>query len=146
MALTTTAWNACDAVVQLDNSSGNLIDISGSSNSVEIDFKNDIGDYKVFGTKWKGRLACGKDATIKIKIVASKSAAEAMKASLDWFFNTSNSRSIRIQAPDATSGSDQYDAEVVLESFSIPMPADNASPVMCELNLLPNGAVNYTSL
>lgn len=147
MALTTTAWTACDAVISLDNGAGNLIDISGSSNSVDIDLKNDIGEFKNFGTKWRGRIACGKDATIKLKITASKATAEAMKTSLAWFFSDTNtSRSIRIQTPDATTGSDQFDAEVVLESLSIPLAADDAKPVMCELNLLPNGAVNYTPL
>lgn len=146
MSLTTTAWNGCDCVINLDNASGVLTDISGSSNSAEIDFSNDIGEYKNFGTKWKGRIPCGKDASIKLKIVASKAAAEAMRIALDWFFTTNGQKTIQIDAPDSTTGSDRFVAEVVLEDFSIPLAADEASPVMCELSLLPNGAVTWTQL
>jgi len=146
MTQTVTAWNACDAVIKIDNLSGVLTDYSGSSNEVSIDFNNDIGAYKTFGTKWKGRIPCGKDAKIKIKIVASKDTAEALKNTLDWFFNTSNSRSFQVDAPDSTTGSDRLSAEVVLESFSIPLPADSADPVMCEINLLPNGAVTWATI
>lgn len=146
MPLTTTHWNACDAVIKIDNASNTLIDISGSSNSAELEFNNDIGEFKTFGSKWKGRIQCGKDATLKLSIVASKDAAEAMRIALDWFFNTNGAKTVQIDAPDSTTGSDRISGEFVLESFSIPLTADEATPVMCELNLLPNGAVSWTQL
>lgn len=146
MSQSTTVWNGCDVVLKLDNSSNVLTDISGSSNDVSIDFSQDIGDYKTFASKWKGRIPCGKDAKIKLKIVASKDTAEALKNILDWYFTTGGSKSIQIDAPDSTTGSDRFTGEVVLESFSIPLTADDASPVMAEVNLLPNGALSWATI
>lgn len=146
MPLTTTAFTACDSVVRLDNSSNSLIDISGSSNSVEFDFSNDIGEFKTFGSKWKGRLQCGKDAKIKVKIVMTKDIAEAARNVLDWFFTTGGLKTFQVDCPDSSAGSDRYQCETVLDSFNIPMPADDAKPVMAEINLLPSGAVTWTQL
>ena len=146
MAQTTTAVNGCDAVVQLDGTTGLLVDISGSSNSVDIDFDNDIGDFKTFGTKWKGRLACGKDATIKLKIVYTTTTAEAMRILLDWFFVTNGRKTVQIDIPSSGAGGDRYSGEVVLSKFSVPAPSDEPKPILVEMELLPDGAIAWTQL
>jgi len=107
--MTTTAWTGCDVGVWLDNQAGALADIGGSSNSVEIDLKQEIGDYRAFGTPWKGRIQCGRDASIKLKIMATKAQAEAMRIALDWFFVKSQntlkpSRLIHLIAIPAATG------------------------------------------
>lgn len=146
MAQTTTAVNACDAVIELDGTGGTLVDISGSSNSVEIEFDNDIGEYKTFASDWKGRIDCGKDAKIKLKIVYTTATAEAMRILLDWYFNTGGAKTFRVAVPSSGAGSDRFTCEVRLESFPIPMPSDEPNPIMVELSLLPDGAVTWTQL
>lgn len=146
MALTSTMFNACDAIISLDNSAGSLVDISGSSNNVEFDFNNEIGEFKSFGSKWKARIQCGKDASISLRIVGSKDTAEAMKNALDWFFTTNGLKTLRVDYPDSSSGSERLQCEVVLESMNMPLPADDANPVMIDIALLPSGAVDRTIL
>lgn len=146
MAMTTTAVNACDAIIMLDGTTGILVDISGTTNSVEIQFDNDVGEYKTFGSKWKGRLPCGKDASFKIKIVYSTATAEAMRILLNWYFVTFGLKTIQIDIPSSSAGGDRYGAEVVLETFSVPGPADEPKPIMVEMTLLPDGAVTWTQL
>ena len=77
MAETTTALNACDVSVWLDNAAGTLKDISGSSNSMTLNFTKNNGSLQVFGTKWQIRLSCGKDATFTLIAVYSSATDEA---------------------------------------------------------------------
>lgn len=146
MAQTTTAVNGCDAVVQLDGTGGTLVDISGSTNSVEIEFDQDIGEFKTFASKWKGRIACGKDAKIKLKAVYTTAAAEAMRILLDWFFNAGGHKTVQIDIPSSATGGDRFSGEVVLESLPIASPADDANPIFVEASLLPDGAIAWTQL
>lgn len=146
MAASTTIFNGCDCVILLDNSSGTPVDISGSSNNVEYDFQNEVGEFKPFGTDWKSRITCGKDATIKLRIVASTAAAEAMRNVLDWFFNTDGQKTLTVDFPSSASGGVRLSGECVLESFNIPLAADDANPVMIDVNLLPSGAITPTYL
>lgn len=146
MAMTTTAVNGCDAIIMLDNAAGTPVDISGSSNSVEIQFDNDMGEYKTFGSKWKARLECGKDASFKLKIVYTTAAAEAMRNLLNWYFITFGGKTLTVDIPSSGAGGDRYSAEVKLETFSIPAPSDEPKPILVEMTLLPDGAVAWTQL
>src|SRR5574342_898822 len=69
MHQSSTVFNFCNASIRLQDENGLDVDVSGSSNEVTIDFDNDLGDYKAFGERWKGRLECGSDASIKLKIL-----------------------------------------------------------------------------
>ena len=65
MADTTTAFTACDVVVELDDASGTLRDISGSTSKVEANFDNNIGEFRTLGgSQWKNRIQCGKDVSL----------------------------------------------------------------------------------
>lgn len=143
---TTTVANGCDAIIELDDLTGNLRDISGESNSFEIQFKNDVGDFKTFASKWRGRLTCGKDATIKLKGLWSRGANELRQMIMDWYFVSGGKKTLRVSSPDGAAGSDQFTMETVLSDFNIPMPSDDAKPIMFEINLLPDGVVNYAMI
>lgn len=62
MPATGTAINGCDAVIRMRDSAGAYRNVSGSSNNFTLDLQNEIGEFKPFGTDWKVRLTCGKDA------------------------------------------------------------------------------------
>jgi len=51
MALTTTAINACDVAIWLDDDSAAPQDISGSSNEIDLNFDNKIGEVFAFGSQ-----------------------------------------------------------------------------------------------
>lgn len=139
--MTDTAVNACDVVVRLDDAGGNLVDISGESNNASIDFSREIGEFKSFGSQWKTRLACGKDASISLDVVYSQDTAEASKLIEAWFHDTDGKRTLQIDIPDSSPGGVRYEAEVVMESYSIPLAADDANPIMLSCSLLPDGEV-----
>lgn len=145
MAQTTDAINACDVIVQLDNISGVLTDFSGTSNNVEISFDREIGEFRSFASKWKGRIPCGKDASIKLRIIASKNANELSRNFLDWWENQPSVRkTLRVDMPDSSSGSDRFTGEVVLKSLPIVMADDDPNPIMIDAELLPDGALNWS--
>lgn len=147
MPATTTAITACNAVVNLDNSGGTLVDISGSSNEVQIDLENNVGEFKPFGTAWPVRLVCGKDASISFKAVYSMNAAEAKALLNQWYFGGNDgARTLRVDAPDSNTGSDRYQAEVVLESLSIPMKADDATPIPISAEFKTASAMTLTTI
>lgn len=144
MTMTSSAVNGCDAVVKLDNGLGLLADISGSSNEVSMDFSNDIGEAKSFGSRWRVRLECGSDAAIKFNAIYSQDDAEALTILRDWFFTTRGSKTIQVDIPDSTVGGDRYTMEVFLEKMSIPIKADEAGPIMVSCDMKPTGAVTCT--
>lgn len=145
MPATTTAVNACGVKIELDNAAGVLTDISGSSNEATIDFKIDLGEFKVFGDAWRRRLACGKDASISLRVIYTTAADEGLDLVRDWFFSSDykTARTCRISIPDGTNGSDSYTCEVLLESFNIPTKSDEAAPIMVAVELKPTGEVTY---
>lgn len=144
---TTDAINGCNVVLELDNTSGVLTDFSGSSNSVELSFDREIGEFKSFASLWKGRIPCGKDATIKIKVIMSQNTGELSYNLLDWWENQPSARkTFRATMPDGSSGSDRFTGEVVLKSMPIVAAADDADPIMIDAELMPDGAITWSQV
>src|SRR5512139_865315 len=140
MSQTTTYVNACDASVWLDNSSGTPTDISGSSNSIPMEFVQVIGELSTYQQKWPVRLSCRKDATFTLGAVYSTASDEAVDILNDWFWSTSPGlKTLTVYVPDKNVGSDKYSGEVVLESLAIPVTADEASPINVTAVLRPSG-------
>lgn len=140
MAQTTTYVNACDASIWLDNSSGTLTDISGSSNTISMEFIQVIGELSTFQQKWPVRLSCRKDATFNLGVVYSTASDEGKDILNDWYFATTPGlRTLTVYLPTKNVGSDKYSGEVVLESLSIPATADDASPIPVTAVLRPSG-------
>lgn len=137
MPSTGTAINGCGAIIKLANAGGVLTDISGSSNEATIDFSSELGDYKLFNDANYYRLECGRDAEIKLSIVYTTAAAEAMDILKRWR-QTRGKRALEI-----TIGNDVYSGEVLMEKLSLPIKADEAKPIMVEANLKPNGAFDW---
>lgn len=147
MADTTTAFTACDVVVELDDASGTLRDISGSTSKVEANFDNNIGEFRTLGgSQWKNRIQCGKDASFKLTGIASTTANEIRDIIETWFISGSGLRTFRFAQPAGTAGSKRYAAECVLKSYKFSDDAADANPVMYEVELLPSGSVTLTSL
>ena len=144
MVATSTAINGCDAQLLAAGPDGTMYDISGSSSEFTLDLNKDVGDYKVFGNKWKFRLDCGKDATLTLNVVYTKTNNEGFDLLRDWYFNGSGARRFILRLPDGSVGSDEYDGYYVLESMSIPSPADEPAPIIVSATLLPNGPILYS--
>lgn len=146
MAQSTTAINACDASIWLDDDANTLQDISGSSNSVDINFDHDLGQYITFQSKWPNRLECGKDASFSIQAVYSTASDEAWDLLKQWYFATSpGERSLNIYLPDKNVGSDKFSCEARIENLSFTMTGGEADPIIVTATLLPSGAVAHTT-
>lgn len=146
MAQTTTHVNACDASIWLDNSAGTLKDISGSSNSITMNFTREVGELRTFQVKWPVRLGCGKDATFTLRAVYSTATDEAMDILKNWYFaGDPGSRSLHVYIPDKNVGSDHYYGEVTIASFNFNADPTEPGPIAVEAELLPDGAWALTT-
>jgi len=146
MAQTTTHVNACDASIWLDNAAGTPTDISGSSNSITMNFTREVGELRTFQVKWPVRLGCGKDATFTLRAVYSTDTDEAMDILKNWYFaDDPGSRSLHVYIPDKNVGSDHYCGEVTIASFNFNADPTEPGPIAVEAELLPDGAWTLTT-
>lgn len=145
MPATDTAINACDALLRLENGSGLMINISGQSNSVDLERMSEVGEFKPFGQEWRKRYNCGKDATIALRVVFSTANGEAKDILEDWWEN-GGERTFQINLPDGSIGSDRYEVPCILQSFTLPLRSDDANPIMMAAQLLPAGPVTLTTV
>lgn len=145
MAQTTTAVNACDVKIYLDNAAGTPTDISGSSNTCSMAFTNQLGAVRNFGTRWQIRLECGKDATFNLSAVYSTATDEAIDILKNWYFNTPGNRTLTVYIPDKDVGADVYSCEARLENLNIPVEAGKADPIVVTCALMPNGPVTLVT-
>jgi hypothetical protein len=148
MAQTTTERTACDVLVWLDNGSDTLTDISGSATSVDISLTNNVGDFRTFGGRWTLRTVCGSDASFTINVVYTTTADEGYDILKDWWTGASydSARSFRLQIPDNEANSEQWDAEVVLESMDFTLDSGEGGPIMVSATLLPDGDVIHGTI
>lgn len=133
MAATTTAVNACDCVIELEDQASNNVDISGSSNKVDLNFSKPSGEYKPFGSDFPIRLTCGKDMEGTLDIVWSTATGEGRDIVEQWYFDTNDVRTLRVSVPDASPGSIRYSGPVICESYPLSLESNNANPVMMSI-------------
>ncbi len=148
MGISTTTVNACDASIWIDDANGTLKDASGSTNSVSISISQNVGEQRVFGSRWPYRQMCGRDVSLDITVVYSTAADEGLDLLRDWILSTGdpNIRTVTIYLPDKNVGSDKYTGEFVLESLDIPATAGEAAPMLASATLLINGAFTHTNV
>jgi len=140
MAQTTTSENACDVVLQIDNSDGTLTDISGSSNQCTMDFSRNVAEVFTFDGDWSIKKSCKSGVTISVQVLYSITADEGRDLLEDWIFDTpTTSRSVRIDVPDSTVGGVRYEGEFVIESYNLPLSAEDAGVIICSANLSNDG-------
>lgn len=149
MAQTTTHANACNVQVWVDDRTGSLTNISGSSNEVSMELTRNLGSLVTFEGNWEIVTACKRSGTITLGFVYSEATDEARDILEGWFFGDdsgSDSRTVTIYVPDNTEGSVFYTAECVPETFSFPIDASNADPIAPSMQLRTNGALTRQSV
>jgi hypothetical protein len=146
MAQTTTHVNACDASIWLDNAAGTPTDISGSSNSITMNFSRELGELVTFQQKFPVRLGCRKDAEFTLRVVYTTYANEGMDILKNWYFaGDPGSRSLHVYIPDKNVGSDHYSGEVTIGSFTFNADPSDPAPIAVEASLLPDGEITLTT-
>ena len=146
MAQTSTAINACDVSFWLDNASAALKDLSGSSNSIQVNFDHDVKPFRTFQSQWPKRLECGKDASITLNVVYSSTSDEGWSVLKNWFFAAApGARTFNLYIPTKNVGADFFYGEVRIKSLSFTLSPDEAGPVMVQAVLEPDGAITLST-
>lgn len=147
MAQTTNAINACNVVLTVDDSTGTPVDISGSSNQASMDFSLQVAETFTFDGDWAIKKSCKKSVALTIQTLYSLSDAEGSNIMEDWFHNSSGtSRTVTIDVPDGTGGSFSYSGEFILESYGLPVSADDAGVILMSFSLSNDGAVTRAAV
>ena len=148
MAQSTTVVNGCDVVIEIDGEAGTLVDISGSSNQLTMDFSITAEMYRSFGSRYPGRLTCGKDAAFALTVLYSPTVGEGRELIEEWFHTSDgDARSYQFDIPDSSVGSLRYSGEAILESYSVEnVEAGNASAIQITANILPAGDVTLDTI
>ena len=144
MAQSTTVVNGCDIVIQIDNEGGTLTDISGSSNELAMVFGLIAELWRSFGSRYPGRLTCGKDMTGTLKAVYSPTASEARELIEEWY-HTSNgaARAFQFDLPDSNVGGMRYSGEIIMDGgYNIEnIVAGEAKPIELTFNFAASGEI-----
>lgn len=144
MAQTTTAINACGAVIKIDNSSPTLTDISGSSNNASLSFSVETATGVTFEGDWNFRLQCKKDASLEIAVMWTTTTDEGRELLETWFAASSpGARTVEVYPNGTATGERVYSGEFLIEELSIPMAANEAGPIVATATLSPDGAVTF---
>ena len=110
-------FNQGDAVFSFDNAADALQDVSADIQSVTIDLTVNGNLFHTLGSDWAEASEGNKQATVTINFYDNTTATTFAGYLRAWALQTSTkggARSLRIQTPDGTAGSLQYDMEVKL--------------------------------
>ncbi len=145
MPATSTAINAKNCKIYLDDELGVLQDISGSANEVQLDLDQKLGDFNVFGDDDTYRLEGKRDNSADLSILYTKASKEGFKIIKQWR-ETGGARTLRVDVPDSTQGNDRYEGEFLYEKISIPLKTDEAKPIPVKITLKINGKLTPTTV
>lgn len=147
MPQTTTQINACDVSIWLDDATGTLKDVSGSTNKCSLTLTLESGMTRTFGSRWPTRQNCARDAKISLSIVYSEATGEAMDIWKNWYFASApGPRTVKIYVPDKNVGSDVYYGEFVIDGDAeIPLEAGTSEPIVVNVNLAVTGALTWAT-
>jgi hypothetical protein len=147
MAQTTTAVNACDVVISIDNSGGTLTDISGSSNQCSMDIARNVAEVYTFSGDWAIKKSCKSSVTVAVQVLYSTTADEGRDLLEDWIFDSpTTDKTVQIDVPDSSVGSTRYSGEFTIESYSVPLAASEAGVIICSANLSNSGTVTRSTI
>lgn len=146
MAQTTESVNACGVVLMVDDNTGTLADISGSTNQASMDFSKQTAETFTFDGDWAIKKDCKRAVTLSIQALYSLNDAEASNLLEDWFHNGSGSRTVQVDVPNGSGGSFRYAGEFILESYGLPLAADDAGVILLGFALSNDGAVTRAAI
>jgi hypothetical protein len=130
--------------VELDNELGAQVDISGNANNVSIKPSLRVGTYQTFGNGWDKKIDGGRGWSASVQFFYSRTDGEAFRdIVVDWQENR-GARTLTVSSPDASTGSDEWSGEVVIEG-DVDLGFDRTSddPVMVEIPMGGHGQLYY---
>ena len=132
MAQTTTAVDACNAVIKVDSSTGVATDVSGSANAVRLRFTNRYNQWKHYDSDHPTVLLIGQELTADITVLYSTADDEGLDILRDWCTGAltgTDGRTVTVYIPDDDEDSDYYQAEMVPTSWTAGLKASDSGPI-----------------
>ena len=138
-----------DVVVSLDDTGGSLSDISGYIKSVAFDIEAKIGRFSTLGSRFDESTEGTSMAKGTLTAYSSVEAAGAHYLITHWLVNNTTNKaglkSLRIQDPDASTGSFQWDMEIRPASYNeVVKEAGEGNPGEHQLAFECDGAPTWT--
>lgn len=115
-------WTAnVNAIVSLDNAVGSLTDISSYVSTVTIDMSASIGVFYTFGIPSANKAEGKRDFKAALGVRPAEDSAGASRILNAWSVASGSmgTRSLRVDTPDASSGSCRIDAECYLSAWQL---------------------------
>jgi len=145
MATSTTANNACDVETTMQDATGVLRDISGSTNSMAMNWTHMIGDHRVFGDKWPQRLECGKDTAWTYNVTYDRTSHTGFQILRDWYFAaTPGLRTVHVFIPNDAVGVDHYYGNFRIQSLNWTLDPADPKAIAVTAEIVPSGEVCFT--
>jgi len=148
MTQTTTDYNACDVSLWMDDDTGALKEITGSSNAINAVWTQSTGSVSTFqGGGWvRAKGGCMKNGTITLTVLGTTDTGEAFSLLHDWFFNHSGVlRTVTWYEPDKNVGSHKFSGEAVIQDLTSNRPSDVSDPVTTAATLITSGAWTWAT-
>jgi hypothetical protein len=122
-----------NAYIQLDNSSGTLVDISGVSNEITWARSIDTAETSVFGANAKTYITGQNDATISMSGLYDATTAAVIEATIDALVAGTNASATLVFGPEGSgSGKKKYSQETVVTSYEIGAPVGDVVSLSVE--------------
>lgn len=145
MAQTTTAINACGAVLEVDDVDGDPNNISGSSNRANLKLSRAMGQGVTFEGEWNFRLQCKKDGSLELLIMYTTDTDEGLELLTDWWEANTGRRTVSVYPAGKINGAKFFTGEFLLQDLDLPIDATDPNPIMITATLLPDGAINFSN-
>ena len=142
-----TTINAHNCQIELDDELGAQVDVSGNANTVNITESLRAGTYQVFKEPWDQKIDGGRGWKGALKLFYSRQPDEAFRKIFTSWRTLRGARTLTVSIPDATTGSDEWSGEVIIEG-DVDLPFDRTSddPVMVELPLGGHGPLTRVTI
>lgn len=145
MTSSTTMLYGTDIVIEAELGT-TTTDLSGSSNTANINMEIIIGEASVFNDKWPQRVMTAKNCTVDMAAWYSTAANEALDYFKDWWAETSPApRAFTFYIPSKTHGSDKITGDFVFSGINMGIKTAETQPIPIQTQLRNSGAVTWTS-
>lgn len=144
MAQTTSAINACGAVLEVDDILGVPNNISGSSNRANLKLSKAMGQGVTFEGEWNFRLECKKDGSLELLVMYTTDTDEGWELLADWW-EAGGNRTVKVYPAGKINGAKMFSAEYKLQDLDLPIDGTDPNPIMVTATLLPDGAINFSN-
>jgi len=145
MASSTTMLYGTDMVIEAQLGT-TTADLSGSSNTCNINMEIIKGEAYVFNDKWPQRVMTAKNCTVDVTAWYSSAANEALDYFKDWWAETSPTpRTFTFYIPSKTSGADMISGKFVFSGPSMGIKTAETQPIPITTQLSNSGAVTWTT-